>query len=79
MYKRQEQMAAAWRDAPDWMPSKPEDVQPGSATVTQAYWGEGENFCTSTLLYIQTDPMGEGAGYWQAGSGLHEIEEGRCV
>lgn len=71
-----EQMAAAWRDAPDWMPSKPEDVQPGSATVTQAYWGEGENFCTSTLLYIQTDPMGEGAGYWQAGSGLHEIEEG---
>lgn len=71
-----EQMAAAWRAAPDWMPSKPEDVQPGSATVTQAYWGEGENFCTSTLLYIQTDPMGEGAGYWQAGSGLHEIEEG---
>ena len=44
--------------------------------MTQAYWGEGENFCTSTLLYIQTDPMGEGAGYWQAGSGLHEIEEG---
>ena len=71
-----EQLAAAWRAAPDWVISKPEDAQPGSATVTQAYWGEGENFCTSTLLYIQIDPMGEGAGYWQAGSGLDEIEEG---
>ena len=71
-----EQLAAAWRAAPDWMPSKPEDAQPGSATVSQAYWGEGENFCTSTLLYIQIDPMGEGAGYWQAGSGLSELEEG---
>lgn len=71
-----EQVATAWRAAPDWVISKPEDAQPGDNQVSSAYWGEYETFEASTKLYIQIDPMGESAGYWQAGSGLGEIASG---
>lgn len=71
-----EQVAAAWRDAPDWVPSKPEDVQPGDNQVSSAYWGEYETFEADTRLYIQIDAESGDAGHWQAGAGLDEIAEG---
>lgn len=70
-----EQIARGYRELPDFLVWKPNDVQvqESSQRVFDAWYGEDPNFCFGLGIYVGiTDPMSEQAFHWQVGSGLSE-------
>lgn len=70
-----EQIARSYRELPDFLVWKPNDVQvqENSQRVFDAWYGEDPNFCFHMGIYVGiTDPMSEQASYWQPGAGLPE-------
>lgn len=70
-----EQVAQGYRDLPDFLVWKPNDVQiqENSQRVFDAWYGENPNFCFGLGIYVGiSDPMSEQAFHWQAGAGLTE-------
>ena len=70
-----EQVAQGYRDLPDFLVWKPNDVQiqENSQRVFDAWYGENPNFCFGLGIYVGiSDPMSAQAFHWQVGSGLPE-------
>lgn len=70
-----EQVAQGYRDLPDFLIWKPNDVQiqENSQRVFDAWYGENPNFCFGLGIYVGiSDPMSAQAFHWQVGSGLPE-------
>ena len=70
-----EQIAKGYRDLPDFLVWKPNDVQIQEAPqrVFDAWYGEEPNFCFGMGIYISlTDPLSDQGSYWQPGAGLPE-------
>ena len=73
-----EQIARSYRELPDFLVWKPNDVQvqENSQRVFDAWYGENPNFCFYMGIYVGiTDPMSEQAFHWQVGSGLSEVPD----
>ena len=70
-----EQIAKGYRDLPDFLVWKPNDVQiqEDPQRVFDAWYGEEPNFCFGMGIYISlTDPLSDQGSYWQPGAGLPE-------
>lgn len=68
-----EQIARGYRELPDFLVWKPNDVQiqENPQRVFDAWHGESPNFCFNMGIYVSiTDPMSAQGSYWQPGAGL---------